>query len=777
MPAVTRGTSPTDVTGTPSPVEEPAGSSVGRPRLVPDRRVGSRVVEATLVGVAGTLIAMRVVGWNPSLWRVYFTYEGDTFFNAMNGALATPLGVTGTTTRVGWPYGLDMTDFPAGEPLFTWLQWLFSRFTQDQFTVLAALWFLGFFLVGAVGYLCLRGLGFTRWPAVVAALVYDFVPFHLWRATGHTNLALYLAVPLGGMILLWFMAGRLDRPPRSDPARTPLWRTPDWWAVGVGVLVVALSARYYTVFFLLLLALVTAGRLVARRRLRPLWPAGLIAAATLAVALLSGLPQILQTLRVGGNAEVALRPRTDSDLYSLRLTDLLAPIPDHRLEAFRKASAVLRNTITRGEDGNSLGLFLLAGVGVLLAVVLVRRWPGGGDGRRSEWAVSLADHTLVVTGLAFLIGTVGGLGGVIASAGYTQVRSWNRISIYVSFGAAVGLALGLTWLWGHRGSRVPWRRVLPLVAVPLVLVLAVLDQTGTGRPSQADTAEQRDNDRTFFTAMADQLGTGASVYQLPYVAFPESGGLALNYAGYRGFFNDGGRLNYSYGGMRGRESDWQRTWAGMDLETQLVGVAAADFSAVLVDRVGYTAENTAEPGLTSVLGAPKGVSPDGRLAWYDLRPVREKLLRAHGRQWVDEVGGRVVRPIGIQVKSPTYRSNGTGASYWGSLGASSTIELRRYDADTDPVDVRFRVRAPSGYTVRVSSGEWQDQQPTTGDYVPFEHEAAMSGPVLPFLVTTNAPNTADLTDPRPDVRAELDEVSVLDHALAEQIARGELHLP
>ena len=96
------------------------------------RRAAGLLAEAGLVGVAAAVIVAVVVGWDPRLWRVYFSYGGDTFFNAINGALATPLGVTRTSERLGWPYGLDMTDFPAGEPLFTWMQWFVRLFIDDH---------------------------------------------------------------------------------------------------------------------------------------------------------------------------------------------------------------------------------------------------------------------------------------------------------------------------------------------------------------------------------------------------------------------------------------------------------------------------------------------------------------------------------------------------------------------------------------------------------------------------------------------------------------------
>lgn len=750
------------------------------PRAYRPRRADPIVVtlgEAGLVGLAGGVIAALVTGWNPALWSVYFTYEGDTFFNAMNGALANPLGLTDTTTRAGWPYGLDMVDFPAGEPLFTWFQWVANKFTDDQFTVLVAMWFLGFVLVASTTYLVLRGLGLRRWPSAITALVYDFVPFHLWRATGHTNLALFMAVPLGVLVLLWLMSGRLDRPRRSAVAWRPMWRLSDWWVVAGCVSVVALSARYYTVFFLLLLVAVSVGRAIVRHQIRVLWASVVIGAWTLLIALLTGLPQILQALAIGGNSEVAQRPRTDSDLYSLRLTDLLAPIAGHRFPPLAHLSNVFRNSITRGEDGNSLGFALLAGLAFLVVVALARRVPWRSSSAERDGAVTMATSVAVIAGISFLIGTVGGLGGVIASLGYTQIRSWNRISIFVSFCAAVGLGLALEWLLKLRRSASPQRKMVPLVIGPLVLALAVLDQTNAAQPTQAQVAVQHGSDQAFFGSMADQLGTGASVFQLPYVAFPESGGLALDYVGFRGFLNDGGRLNWSYGGMRGRQSDWQRTWVTLDLETQVVGLAAAGFSAVMVDRVGYTSEDKIESRLKGLLGQTRGTSPDGRFLWYDLRPVHDRLVAAKGAPWVKDCGARVIRPIGIQIRSKTYRANGTGAQDWGSLGTSDTIVLRRYDDNTDPVDVSFNVKLVIGSHVTASSGSWQETHTSTEELVPFFRRTDLQSVPTSFNVSTDAPNTAGISDPRPDIRAELFDLHVLDSTLAQEIARGGLKIP
>ena len=46
--------------------------------------------------------------------------------------------------------------------------------------------------------------------------------------------------------------------------------------------------------------------------------------------------------------------------------------------------------------------------------------------------------------VAFLLGTVGGGSALLAYAFSSQIRGWDRISVFISFFALIGFALGFT---------------------------------------------------------------------------------------------------------------------------------------------------------------------------------------------------------------------------------------------------------------------------------------------------------------------------------------------
>src|SRR5205823_7319359 len=122
----------------------------------------------------------------------------------------------------------------------------------------------------------------------------------------------------------------------------------------------------------------------------------------------------------------------------------------------------------------------------------------------------------------------------------------------------------------------------------------------------------------------------AMIFQLPYVAFPETVP-PCRMAGYmpmRGYIHSR-TLRWTYGGMKGREGDlWCRQVAAQPVAEMVDTLCYAGFGGVYVDRAGYP-DNAAglESGLIQALGAGQAESPDRRLAFYSLA-ARIAVLRS-----------------------------------------------------------------------------------------------------------------------------------------------------
>jgi phosphoglycerol transferase len=246
--------------------------------------------------------------------------------------------------------------------------------------------------------------------------------------------------------------------------------------------------------------------------------------------------------------------------------------------------------------------------------------------------------------ICLLLGVSGGFSWVLGLSGFTQIRAWNRISIFISFFSVTATALWLDRLLVRLRLRGPvtWVVALTLIAV------GVLDQTSTAIVSDPrPIAAEYGSDRRFVRALEAELGQGAAVYQLPFVPYPEAGGelrgKMLDYDHFRGFIHSRS-LKWSYGGMRGRESEWQRALQDQPLAAQMDAAAAVGFRAVYVDRFGYDQDGGAFEGeLGALLGPPLLESDNQRLVAYDLRPLRALLSQRLGDDAVADLRQRTLR--------------------------------------------------------------------------------------------------------------------------------------
>ena len=195
---------------------------------------------------------------------------------------------------------------------------------------------------------------------------------------------------------------------------------------------------------------------------------------------------------------------------------------------------------------------------------------------------------ILVLGMV-LLATVGGGSSLFAMLISTSIRSWNRISIFIAFISILAFMLCVDYFIAKYAK--PTYAWLLSAAIALVLVvLGMYDQTVKPchtcfRSNQTLVA----NDAAFINAIETRLPTRSAIYQLPYMAYPESSpvnGLG-SYDQARGLLNSS-QLRWNFGGMRGRLGDWFfRKLSLLPIDQQITIVKAMGFSGVYIDRRGY----------------------------------------------------------------------------------------------------------------------------------------------------------------------------------------------
>jgi phosphoglycerol transferase len=719
------------------------------------------ILTAVLCAVAAAVYRV----WDRA-WSTPFVHAGDAMAHL---ALLDTVGWTGTPApndRLGAPWGVDWVDMPTGADRLHLVALRGLRaLTGDTVAAANAYLLLSIVVVGVASYVVIRRLRCSPLASGVAAVVIAVAPAHFARAAvGHLFLVNYVAVPLVVWLALWSTDG-------LGPDRRGASGRREWIVPCLLVVVVGSASAYYAAFGVV--AIVSLGLVLALRRgswralVRPVAVAAGVSAVV--VANVAG-----EVARRGGDAGV--RVPLDSDAFGLRIAQMLLPVRDHRIGALADWSDRAYRVAAPGDRGAALGLAAVVGVAALVVWCVRRLGRPATSPDLLSGAVPGRPGVLARLGVLTLsvlaVGTVGGVGMVLATLGITQIRAWSRISIVVGFVGVTVLAMlldGLASRWSV-GRPLRWAGAAALVAI------AVFDQFGTSSlPSPSYDEAKWSTDQQLAADLEQSLPDDAMVFQLPVGTYPAElplGSISANDLLGPAVAGDGS-LRWSVGAMSGRSGDWQRTVGALPVEQMTSDLAAADVAAIAVDRRGGEPAviESLEEQLTEVLGGPAYVSQDGTRAWYDLRPLRARLVDERGQDEVERIGAAVTRPVGVVVEgSPGARSTRDPRAR--DLGPTAAIVLT--DPSTDaadgpaPVVVTFTLDGAPGAVVelRLPDGAVRRVE-LTGTPVPVRLEVPFAdGQSARVEVVTDAAPLPAPADDWGDLRVRLADLMVRDAGLA-----------
>ena len=81
----------------------------------------------------------------------------------------------------------------------------------------------------------------------------------------------------------------------------------------------------------------------------------------------------------------------------------------------------------------------------------------------------------VATIVALVVGATSGFSLIIAGIGISEIRSWNRVSIFIGFFALATVGFGIDWLRRRLPDRA-WRMPVTVAALALLVLVGILDQ-------------------------------------------------------------------------------------------------------------------------------------------------------------------------------------------------------------------------------------------------------------------------------------------------------------
>jgi phosphoglycerol transferase len=586
-----------------------------------------------------------------------YTQLDDTKFYLMLIRSIIRHGWFGAESSLGAPFGQQLADFPQGADN---LNFLILRglaiFTSNPGTVANLFYLLTFPLIGACTFAVLRRLAVATGPAAVAAVLFALLPYHLFRGESQLLLSAYYSVPLSAYLFVCVLLGE-PRFQRRAPGERLMVSWLSWRTVRTVVMcaVIASSGLYYAAFGVIILC---AAGILALAAGKGRVTAANATGCVLIVCLVLGAnlsPSLIYRSEHGANPAIT-RALTDTELLALKPAQLVLPVQDHRLG--------ILHTIN-GEYGKATGasyceqcyetLGTVGDVGFvwLLAAALAAILGAAGLLARSR----LYGPASVGVILSLLIASVGGLSSLFAFVVTTDVRGWNRMSLFIAFFSLLAAA---ALMQGGLQRLRRWRRAAPwaVVVTTAVLVLGVLDETSVDFvPAYSAAGAEYKADVAFFSAVEGRLGPGASVFELPYVPFPEGYGAATSALGFarpnfgttyeeaRGYIASRS-LRWSWGGIKGRPTDWEAELAAKPLSTAVAAAALSGFQGLVIEPSGYLLDaQVLMRALQTQLGQSPIVSRYGALWFFDLRAYAARLSSELGAVKARQVRSAALAPL------------------------------------------------------------------------------------------------------------------------------------
>ena len=536
------------------------------------------------------------------------------------------------------PQIMELHDFPVIDLLHFAVIWLLGKVVTHVVVLFNLYFLLTFPLTTLTAMIVFRHLGLTLPAAAVGGLLYSFLPYHYQRWENHYFLAAYWMVPLALLPVFAICRGRFPffhrKPDGSYEPRVRSAHSAGFVILGVAV---ASAGAYYAFFACALTAFAGLYSWAVFRTWRALAAAAGIIAVIVVVGVLHHLPSLIYQWKYASNPITTRQPE-EADSYGLKIAHLVLPIPDHNLSVLAnlRVRYLVPDRAAEGENSGSLGIVGLSGfVGLLILLLLPYRrgWPYG----------PLAALTL----FAVLLGTIGGLGSVFNLVVMSQIRAYNRISVFIAFFCILA---GLWTLDRYLLSRrwpVPLHYVIYPLSPPLWFLLVLLRKMGPSWRDRADRFKHSLSTRTasgtlfawagilligfldqtpyawfksgitktinshagrfladeqFFAEIEGTMPPGTKIFCLPYAPFPEHNAIAKMpvYEHARGYIHTR-TLVWSYGAMKNREADaWQLNVA-TPVMTQPIDklpravaefldrIVCAGFDGLLLDTRGFVA--------------------------------------------------------------------------------------------------------------------------------------------------------------------------------------------
>lgn len=578
-----------------------------------------RAIAAYLTAIT---LCIVILIWIMQLWKadigIPFTYYGDALLceSLIKGLVDN--GWYLHNSFLGAPDGQYLYDFPVNANLDIAIMKIISVFIPNSVAIINIYFLLTFILTTILTMLVLRHFNVSYSVSILGSLLYSFVPYHFLRGIGHLTLAAYYMIPAIVMVILWASMSS-DRLISLVETRSGTKRLNRKSLMMIIIcLLISSSFIYYpffSCFFLLIAGIINS---ISTHNKYSLLTSFILISLIILGVLANASPSIIYMLENGKNQEVAMRSPIESEIYGLKIAQLLMPINGHRIPWVAIIPNYYNNAAPLVNENQVASLGLIGSMGFLILIIWILYLICSGTNFKKYY---MLNNLSVFNLYGLLLATIGGFGTVFAGLALPEIRCYNRISIFIAFFSLFAIVLILDE-FSKRYVRSNTSRLLFSAFICLALAAGVFDQTSESFVPPYDSIRSEYlNDEYFIKNIEAVMPENAMIFQLPYVPFPESPPVYKmdDYSHFRAYLHSKD-LRWSYGTIKGRQGDrWQRMVANMPVDDMLKALSQAGFEGIYIDTYGFEDGGTKLISeIKEVLATEPLVSDNQRFCFFEM---------------------------------------------------------------------------------------------------------------------------------------------------------------
>ena len=537
---------------------------------------------------------------------------------------------------IGAPFGVARYNFPMLMAFYYDFCYFFGFFT-DNVIFVNNLYYIFTYLFAVFGFILVaRELKINYYLAVLGGILFSFSQYHVFRSAHHMTASSYFVITLVLYVCLNIVL--------RDDFNTRYLKVIDKIKIYSSLILssfligsVDIFYAYFGCAFIVLSIMIALfdKRYVASMR-------AVFFLLMIIIVLVNNLyPSLLNNI-INGSSKTSSRDPYEAFFYGLSLVHLFMPRTFGDFHIFSWLTNTYNHTMLFKNEATTsyLGIIGVIGFLTLISFLLIDKFKRILQKYEDDNNKGILSFLSKLNIFALLLGFQSGIGVLIALIGFTKVRTYNRISVYILLFSILAIIYLFDIFYKKFLKNV--NQIYMILFCIILLCVHFKENYLLKFPQNFNSNSQKIKSvSNYAIAISNFYKSGAKILQLPVLTYPENivseNFTNCNYQVFPYLFTK--NIKWSFGALRHtKESFYQKSLFGLaDIEKDIINAKSQGFDGISVNTNIYNDINIVD-NIKKILGRPLFVSHDKSIYFFDLKNFRrQKSLKINNINFLDNV--------------------------------------------------------------------------------------------------------------------------------------------